>query len=368
MWGFKAICINILNSEITDIMTLPAGLSIDINLKDSIQFTNTGYKFSSDSNICSEILINKRLLEDITLSDEEIAGLLLHEIGHSFVDRSNMINYIKECQKEYIVQRNIDILKQDIKKLSLLSLPKDIGDIIKHHNLYRVSNIKMKKLIKNLPGYTLIKMNLEELKITKQKINNHKYKIHHYSEDDISRAQKEKESTLKNLDSILSSSGYAFARSEERLSDDFASMYGLGAALASALIKLGNPYHNGKNDKKFTDIDKQCIALFNTIAELQYEHPGDCDRVLAMIDALEQDYKTLKLNSKIKNQMKQDILAIKSIKHDITYSINIMKEFEKYTQQEYRINIQNNTETPIEKIYNDRNQINQDYYNCKEEK
>lgn len=91
-------------------------------------------------------------------------------------------------------------------------------------------------------------------------------------------------------------------------------MYGLGASLASALIKLGNPLHYDSAFKeKFNDIDRQAIAIFNSISELQLEHPSDCDRLLSMIEGLEYDYKNLKVDKKNKRSNEKRYRCIKSI-------------------------------------------------------
>ena len=365
MWGFKAFCISLFKSNIEDIKTFHAGLSVDLNIKSYIKYTDQGYKFSKDSNICAEVFINSRLLDDSKLTDEEIFSLLLHEIGHSFVERSNLINYMYQCQNEYNIQTNINILKQDIKDHCLKNIPSDISKIIKSHNLYRLQNIKLKKLIKNIPGIPYLKLNIEELKTEKQK--NSKFKIPHYSKSDISNAKKEKKNTLKNLDYELSNTGYAQFRSEERLADDFAAMYGMSIYLASALIKLGNPYHYDKEyDSKFNDIDKQVIAIYNSISELQLDHPSDCDRLLAMIDGLEEDYKTLKVDPRIKTELKKDVKSLKKLKNDIKHDSGIIQEFEKHTKNQYQKSIMKNTETDTEKLFNNREQINNDYYNKKE--
>lgn len=192
LWGFKIISINIIASVINDIFTYDTGLSIDTNVGDYIIYTEKGYRFSKNSNMCAEIFINKRLLDDSSISDEELTSLLLHKIGHSFTNRSDMVNYIHQCQNEYELNAYISCIKQDLKSLSLSNLPGDINRFIKSHNAYRIQNIKLKKIIKSIPGIQYLKLNLDQLKIELQKNKNKNCKVPHYTSDDINNAKKKK--------------------------------------------------------------------------------------------------------------------------------------------------------------------------------
>ena len=176
--------------------------------------------------------------------------------------------------------------------------------------------------------------------------------------------KKEKYNTLLYLDDIVSNNGQSVTRSEERLSDDFANMYGLGASLAIALIKLGNPLHYDSAFKeKFNDIDRQAIAIFDSISELKLEHPSDCDRLLAMIEGLEYDYKNLKVDKKIKDQMKKDIDALKSLADEIKKCKGLIEDYDnKYMSKSASEAIKKgSTETKKERRYNDRKQVDKDW-------
>lgn len=371
MWGFKAVSIDIIISSYPNAETWCAGSCIDCDLKDVIQFTNKGYRFVKESNVSCTTKVTTGLLSDESISDEEILAVLLHEIGHSFVERSKKINQIMEQSRKATIMYLIKKLITDIFTFHPFKSIEDIKYLITLSSSFnKYLDVTLTRFMKNVPILRHIHMSFKELKntiieqlsdwITNQCRNNPDiYNDKNYKSLDKTRKKNEEKVKNNKLDDNT-----AFLRSLERLADDFAAMYGMGVYLSSALLKMGRPYsYGGLSKSDPTNIQKKiddaAIELVMAIAD----HPGNCDRLLAMIDGLEKDYKSLKIDSKIKAELKKDIDGLKKITNDLKKSEGIIKEYNnKYMEKSAKDNIKKgNTETKKEKIYNDRKQINKDW-------
>lgn len=141
-------------------------------------------------------------------------------------------------------------------------------------------------------------------------------------------------------------------------------MYGFGPQLATGLIKMGAPYKYGvMADRDWSDAAKKVDSLVMDIYTMIGAHPGDVDRLLAMIDALEQDYKQLKLSPELKKAMKKDLEQMLALKKDLEKTKGLIKEYEnKYMEASKKAQAkQGNTETKKEKKYNNRKDINKEW-------
>lgn len=363
MWGFKAFLCDIYISSSPNAETHCAGSCIGTELSDVIQYTNKGYRFAPDSNIAVRTKIASCMLSDDYFSDEEVLAILLHEIGHSFVERSTKINENMKAYRHSLLSLYIYQIILDICCLQPISLVKDIGSIRYIFSNLNMICVKLKKITKNVPGLRHISMSVSQIgAIIKENFNRWMTNLTRRSYDDttLSNMKKyKKEVEKKKQDDNLSA-----ARATERLSDDFANMYGFGQYLATGLLKMANPYRTGLVDKdSVTDLQKKIDACALSIITLIDAHPSDYDRLLAMIESLEYDYKNLKVDKKIKEQMKKDIDELQKIKDDIEKTKGLIKEYnnkyiEKYASDSIK---KGNTETKKEKQYNNRDQINKDW-------
>lgn len=363
MWGFKAFLFDIYISSIPNAETHCAGSCMDTELSDVIQYTSKGYRFAPESNIAVISKIASCILSDDYFSDEEILGLLLHEIGHSFVERSTKINENMKAYRSSLLSLYLLQILLDICYLNPFALKRDIGSIKYIFSNLTTISIKLKKITKNIPGLRHISMSMSELgTFIKENFKKWTTKISRseYDDNTLSNMQKyKKEIEKKSQDEKLS-----VARATERLSDDFANMYGFGPYTITALLKMGNPYRTGPIDKdSVTELQKKIDACALSIITLIDDHPNDYDRLLSMIEGLEYDYKNLKVDKKIKDQMKKDIDALQKIKDDIKKTKGLIKEYDNKYIEKYAADSINkgNSETKKEKQYNDRHQINKDW-------
>ena len=371
MWGFKAVSIDILISTYPNASTWCAGSCIDCDLKNVIEFTNKGYRFAAGSNVCITSSITTGLLADESISDEELLAILLHEIGHSFVERSKKINQTMQESRRALLGYLIGKIIEDLFFLHPFKTLKDIKNLfVMSSSFNKYIDVALTRFMKNIPILRHLKMSFKQLKtelsekisdwFTIQSRNNPDiYNNKTYKNMDKSRKKNEEKLQKNKLDNTT-----VFMRSEERLADDFAAMYGMSVYLSSGLLKMDNPYAYGAMaQQKHTDIQKKIDDAAIEASMAIAEHPSSCDRLLAMIEGLEKDYKSLKLDPRIKIELKKDIDGLKKLADDLKKSEGIIKEYNnKYMEKSAKNSIKKgSTETKKEKAYNNRDQINKDW-------
>lgn len=367
MWGFKAFVFDIYISKIPNAITICAGSCIDCDLLSVIEYTNKGYRFCKSSNICATSKIATCILTDDSISDEEILAIMLHEIGHSFVERAiavndSMIEWRKSLLIQYLMQLIFSILTLNITNIITLSSYFPILFSNSRRIMAEVDKIK-----KNVPGMRQLNLGVETICNYISRALNRMYSRMFKpksKEQEYAKLQKIKKRTEKTISKDNLDKNTALGRTNERLSDDFANMYGLGVPLANALFKISNPYkYIDENPDELSDIQKKIDDCRLEIIGMVDVHPGNCDRLMAMLEALQYDYKTLKVDKKIKDQMKRDIDALTKICNDIKKSSGPIKEYQnKYMSKSAAENIKKgNTETDSEKYFNDKEQIDNDW-------
>lgn len=367
MWGFKAFMLDIYIADIPNAYTICAGNCIDCNLTDVIQATNKGYRFHPDSNISAISKIATCLLKDESLSDEELMAIIMHEIGHSFVERANVVNKNMEKYRANLLSAIVTQIIISIFTLNPFSLKDAISTIKYIYTLTNTIHVQLEKIKKNIPGLRHMSMGINEIKAA---INDAVYKWMinfgrgKHTEKDYKNMEKRKKPYEKQLEKNKQPDDLVLGRTKERMSDDFANMYGLGPQLASGLIKMSNPYTYGIYDKdKTNELQKKIDDVVSEFSHLVDVHPSNCDRLLAMIESLEYDYKNLKVDKKIKDQMKKDINALKSLADEIKKCKGLLEDYDnKYMSKSASEAIKKgSTETKKERRYNDRKQVDKDW-------
>ena len=367
MWGFKAFMFDIYISKIPNAYTICAGNCIDCDVADVIQATNKGYRFHPNSNVSAVSRIATCLLDNDSLSDEELMAIILHEIGHSFVERADLVNNSMKKYRKKLLGVTIFYLILSIVNFNSFSFFNTLKSFKQLYSLTNTIYIKIEKIKKNIPGLRHLKMtgdqiiaaindaitafisNLGRGKGTEKEYKNIKKSIDVYNKN-YSKKDRQDDQVLR--------------RTKERISDDFANMYGLGPQVATGLIKIGNPYAFGlyKEDKT-NELQKKIDAAMDEFSHMVDVHPSNYDRLLSMIEGLEYDYKNLKVDKKIKDQMKKDIDALKTLADEIKKCKGLLEDYDnKYMSKAASEAIKKgSTETKKEKQYNDRKQVNDDW-------
>lgn len=370
MWGFNAFLFDIYIDDVPNACTWCVGSCVNVDTKYAIEFTNKGYRFSPRSNVAATSKIATALLADESISDEEILAIILHEIGHSFVERAEKVNTLMMAYRRTYLSNAIFNIVLGICLFNPFIVIQSVNAAVRLNTQMNTILTKLSKITKNIPVLRHVSMTTEQAKaFISKKINDYFTLLSRRGMDSAYIRQLEKtkekyEEIIKKTKGDPYADGLAMGRSNERLSDDFANMYGFGPQLATGLIKMGNPYKYGVlADQEVTDIQKKADDLIMQIYAIIDVHPGHVDRVFAMVDALEQDYKQLKVDPKTKAAMKADLDALKAIVEDLKKTQKLMQAYDnKYMKETAKRDAKRgNTESKKEKSFNDREKINKEW-------
>ena len=168
----------------------------------------------------------------------------------------------------------------------------------------------------------------------------------------------------------ISGHSNAYARSAERLSDDFAAMYGYGPAISTALLKMESPDNQGAFRNITRSIPvlgtwfKKQDALVTELNGVYGAHPSTPDRMLSIVEGMEADLKKDKaMPEKVKKECKENIKKLRSV-------INDLKANEPEIQKNKNLYIQaltvaglmeGNTEDRLEKRFTNRDELEKFY-------
>lgn len=365
-WGFKAFSIKIYDSQWADASTCPVANSFDLNPESDSLFitTSKGYKFKKEAKAASMAYITTALFKNKNISNEEAFAVFLHEIGHSFVYRSPLVKAQFKTFKNAYISLIIGLalnfhIKTALKDMRLLT------------NAGKILSAKCQKLKDGIPILRNVSVS-DMLKKLNEWVSINMYIINTKAGYTERRLQKEKEYADTTAKKKMKKEGnpYAYDRAIERLSDDFANIYGFGPYLATGLIKMDNSENNPKQiyqmqlDSDFKKIFDKTEALSREIYDVFGDHPGTVDRIYSIMESLEYEIKNNKnLAPKIKDELKSNLNQLKSIINDIKKSTGeIENNKNEYLKALMAKNAKaGNSEDKAEKQFFDRAKIDKDF-------
>lgn len=310
VFGFKTYALDIFPSNIYNAYTLPIDMKLDtkMNIKKTSICDKSGFKYKKEAGYCCITCISSGLIFSDNFTDGEILAIILHEIGHNFasvVDRGIEINmftlkYVNlVCQlinyangrfhtlpayfnafDEFIVKLEDDIRKKLPALATILTIWNGISaiasDIV----------INIFALMGDILGYNIVR-NLAA------KIENILFKPTAYT--------------------------------NEKIADNFATIYGYGPEISTALnkfeVKRGIITTDTLNE---IPVIGDIIALKNLPAEIIIsafdEHPDTLERCMDQVRLLERELKKSNLDPKMKKVISDNIDELKKAQDD--YSNN----------------------------------------------
>lgn len=308
-FGFKTCSINLINNNIFNAYTFPVSLR-NFNSSKNLISTSNGFKFKKEAEYCLMIFIYSGIMFDNDITDREILALLLHEIGHNFsAAMSNNLSTLKDIQHitripitamamllffipgyfrvgssgfQYTTKLVLKIeekLKKEHPELcNAIDRIKGAGNIFTHI-ISQILDILDNISILFNPISTIINSIIQTIK------NN------------------------LNLTSIFFGMG---GKKDEQLSDNFATMYGYGTDLNSALAKMENngSYMATKIVKEIPFIgalQQMVIIPIEFVAYALDPHPKNVYRALDSIKYLEMELNNYTNDPKMKKEIKKEI-------------------------------------------------------------
>ncbi len=314
-FGFYCFSLTFVKDDRVNAMTVPVAYKYDTrdNLFDKdklekISFVDKdGMHFSKNNNLCITSFVYTGLFFNPSFTDGEITAVLLHEIGHNFAECIDPQIATNSCILTNImlgmdiVELVMSMLSQDylaktmskgrVPGLSLItrnnSFDKTMEDF--RHNMvyagkpattifatFETCNAIMNRILGIVNTVTML------LQITRLP----EYLL------------------AKFVASIIKPFGYR----NEKIADRFATMYGYGPELTSALMKM---------ETKDTVIERMCPFLANMAKLVPFflhivlgvfdPHPKTSERLMDQIRALEHEVKNSNVDPKLKKELQRQI-------------------------------------------------------------
>lgn len=372
-FGFSAFSLNINNNSVPNAYTYPVATSIDINPTDYLETTSKGYRFSKAGNVAAITVITKGLFANKAFSDEEAFAVLLHEIGHSFTHRSPFIAAQQDVYVSAVIYNIVIGILLAVLTGNVVLLANSIDAALSSSNSMKMIRALFQKEVKKVPI-------LRELKVTwdtaigllSNILNSTVYTVLtltglSYLLNKLAKTKYDKVIS-KQID--ITGNPEAFGRSMERLSDDFATMYGFSSALGTALVKMENPDNQGLYMKISHHIPviglimKKTDALAMELNGLVGSHPSSPDRMLSILESMKTDLKTDKdMPEKVKKELRANIKKMEDTINDIKDN---NAHLEKYGNEYHAARIVlglggESSEDFKEKRFTDREKLNKFY-------
>lgn len=289
-FGFYTFSVNIVPQAELNAMVMPLNYNMTPEERERalrmLKSSRTGFRFDkSFGNISGVCTITFGIINFKEVTDEEIMGMLLHEIGHCFFD------YIMNPEGTLI--NGTKNFMQSIRKVNKMILNRlASGKPISNDDIKRdMSFIKGFNIFKTIASKPIGIINRIKRKMSRG----------------LSKLFKQ-EAYQDNL------SNYMVDYTNEKFADMFATMYGYGAELHSCLMKL-----TLGEAKEFNDSPKNPIVIlfkaYKLLAEdgmdflfhTQDEHPDNLTRLKVSLDYMKREVAKQQLDPKLKAQAIEDV-------------------------------------------------------------
>lgn len=313
VFGFRTYALQVYPSNVYNAYTIPIDVKLDmnsLNTKKNSLCDKNGFKYKKEAGYCCITSISSGLFFSDEFSDGEIMAIILHEIGHNFasvVDKGIGINQFI-FKYIYVIQQLVLIF---MGQAVSLNIPLNAIDDFK---------LKIEEVIrKKLPGLSVligvfrgIKGFASDVYINIMSLLGKVFGYNVYA------------GIVQKLTSfILKPTGYT----NEKIADNFATVYGYGPEVATSLSKFER-----KSGIVTTDVVNEIpiigdiLALNNLPAEIILsafdEHPIWVERSQDQVRLLENELKKSNLDPKMKKVINDNINEIKKAQDDYTNTYN----------------------------------------------
>lgn len=321
-FGFKVFCFSIMQTPVENAFALPISSTFKgIEHKKYFAPTTTGMKYKKEANYCALLFITSGLFTNIKYSDREIMAILLHEIGHNFSANFNEITNIQQSLApvtilleaiSHVLAFETDKLSGDLTAMALSTntirtlyaeIDKFINTRLKVLGMTRDSMIKFCQIIKNfnkfiyktLGKYEIVKLAKEANIISKQ----------------IKKVITGSLKLLNPVNLILPLTKY----DNEKLADNFPTMYGYGEDIGTAVTKL-ELYDKDERTALFDKIPivMQIVNILQVPASISGMifdcHPRAMERMLDQLYYLQRELDKQNLDPKMRKEISSQVKNI----------------------------------------------------------
>lgn len=308
-WNIDSFSMLVQNNDVPNMCTLMPFFRVK-DPKKCLIANKTGFKFKKECKIVLIVIAPTGLLFNSSFSDREMFSIFLHEVGHNFQEMINgkMLALNQITDTTLALQLGIELATnpiQGIKDLTTVSLLSN-SILNKLSKLFTKMNEPAKKTI-----YTYINFVNGIIKNTTTFIKSPIFSILKPILLPIN--------VIRNLPQVLFNPANSIhSYYAENMADRFASYYGFGSDLSTALLKFDNV-----NMKTSSEYIMNKIPLFshliNTLSvpgqilqEISDCHPGAGTRVKNIYKSLEDDLKDPRIPESVKKEIKQELNKLDS--------------------------------------------------------
>lgn len=258
--------------------------------------TGNGFCYDKSAGVVAISMMLYGLLRDENFTDRELLGIMLHEIGHSFTKAVFMKGglFTRHSRLVGLIDQVNEMIKRNINNDRDSSDQRIDNDIAQLPILDRVrnffSNLASKKLT-NPASSSIHSIAMSAAASSGRQNKNMKY----------------------------------YDYTNEKFADTFASMYGYGADVQRALMKLDDLiykfyYPNVKTPGKLAIIINVAMLSFNDflnyIFGVQDEHPSNVTRAKVQMEYLQREIRNVDIDPAVKEELQKQLAEQKKIIDD----------------------------------------------------
>ena len=327
-FGFYAVTFSVPFDQSTNAFTFPITMNIDQTIigKKPKFIKDRGLRYDENvtGRMCIMVAVTAGVWFNSEFSDREVVAAILHEIGHSFVTQSERTIDIIEANRLSLAYNLIyKIIYDLLNPIGWASLPQDISTLANASSKGKEIKNKVARELANNPlftGFNGVSGVMEWLGGVFSRILNEVMMLFTGAANLISIPFV----ALGKILSFFNKPAYAIARSQEYLSDSFASMYGLGPEISSFLVKIK---YSSKTSGTLTQRVLENIPVIGALhqslsipvlllADSINTHPSTISRIDKILDELDKELKNSDLSPKTKEAVKKNIKDLERIKQE----------------------------------------------------
>lgn len=309
LFGFKVFALHIVPSTVHNAYTYPISMAIDIGpqfrVKKNLLASSKGFKYKKEANYCCTVFVFSGLFLNEKFTDAEITAIILHEIGHNF---HSVINNTIYCFNDItMVLRYISAFLAALLTADPVGMiANTAGSLVASSNIYKLINSKLTEILYRTPGISIVYGMIETLNgIIVDLYGNSMYLINLII----------KYGAVPNvvLSGIISKVLNPLGKTQENVADSFATAYGYGAEVGTAITKL-DYYGSGLQVEKalysipvFGNIVSYYNLPFEILVTAFDEHPTALDRLNVMRGNLKRELDKADLDPVLRAKLKGDL-------------------------------------------------------------
>ena len=313
-FGFGIFSLTIVNQPMINAYTLPIDFRIDTNTNANLIVDENRFKFNKEADYCCMVYIYSGIIFNEHYTTEECMAIIMHEVGHNFFGCLNskntpLVGIYKAILWLNIFYGNISILINPSTNNFSAKLIKTIERELRENDSLFIS---LHDIINQMGDVASTIMGAAFTIVNFLSFNTLKFALALLSKAlNLFRTARDPISIIISL--LMFPTNYR----NERLADNFATMYGYGDSLSSALRKMEE--HKSSPSEIVNNFHKIPFVapLYNLNALIPSivltaldEHPQHIARIKDQLDMLEYESAKNNIDPKMRKAIQADIAII----------------------------------------------------------